>query len=77
MDRKAIKSSNIVSVGYDAGTETLEVEFKGGRIYRYMAVPAAKHAEMMEAESIGSFLATQIKGHHEYVQLPKEEVEAY
>ena len=32
MDRKRVNASTIRSVGYDAGSETLEVEFTSGSI---------------------------------------------
>ena len=62
MDRQAVSSSNLASVGYDPGSETLEVEFINGRIYQYYNVPQFMHERLMEAGSIGNFLNTQIKG---------------
>jgi hypothetical protein len=60
MNRTSVKSSNIQSIGYDPGTETLEVEFSGERVYQYYGVPADLHAELMVAESHGSFLYEHI-----------------
>lgn len=59
--RQAVTSSNIVSIGYDAEQQRLEVEFKGGRVYEYAEVPAEKHEALMRADSVGSFFARQVK----------------
>jgi hypothetical protein len=59
--RVPVTSGNVASVGYDADEQRLEVQFKRGGIYAYAGVPAAVHAELMAAPSIGSYLATSIK----------------
>ena len=43
MERQSVSSSNLASVGYDPNSETLEIEFKGGTIYRYFNVPSFVH----------------------------------
>ena len=53
MRRERVSSSVLVSVGYDQGKGVLEVEFAGGRVYRYFVVPAAVYRQLMEAESLG------------------------
>lgn len=59
--RTPIASSNLVSVGYNADSSELDVEFKGGAVYRYSNVPASVHAELVAADSAGSYLALNIK----------------
>ncbi len=54
-------SSNLVSAGYDEGTETLRVQFKGGSEYDYHGVPAEMHKAFREAPSQGSYLHSIIK----------------
>ena len=61
MQRDYVSSSNIVSVGYDPGSETLEVEFQNGGIYQYYNVNKGIYDELMNAPSKGKFLAYQIK----------------
>jgi hypothetical protein len=69
MERKAVKSSNIVSVGYDHASKTLEVEFKSGGVYRYADVTPERHAAMMAAPSVGSFHHTHfIKTKHPHTK---------
>jgi hypothetical protein len=56
MKRSPVSSSSIASVGYMGTTAVLEVEFSGGAVYRYFAVPAAVHLQLMDAASKGAFL---------------------
>jgi len=56
MKRAPVSSSSIASVGYQAELAVLEVEFAGGAVYRYFAVPAAVHVQLMGAASKGAFL---------------------
>ena len=58
--RTPVKSSNILSVGYQAGT--LSVEFSGGGVYHYAHVPADVYQRLLAAESIGKFIGAEIKG---------------
>ncbi len=62
MKRVAVKSSNVVSVGYDPQSQVLEVEFHGGSVYRYRGVPAEQHEKLMQATSVGGYLSAHIKG---------------
>lgn len=61
MERTPVSSSNIESVGYDAATRTLEVEFLSGSVYQYSNVPADKFTGMMNASSKGDYLNYWIK----------------
>lgn len=66
MNRNPVTSSNIVSVGYDHATSTLEVEFVGGAVYQYSQVPAETYVGLTQAESAGAYFAAEIKGKFEY-----------
>ena len=66
MERNYVSSSNLVSVGYDATTETLEVEFQNGAVYQYYNVNESIYNELMAASSRGKFLAYQIKNVYPY-----------
>ena len=64
MNRTAVESSNVESIGYDPGKQLLEVAFKNGGIYQYAKVPAEVHAKLMEpGQSVGKFLHAAIKPH--------------
>jgi hypothetical protein len=67
MDRAQVVSSNVYSVGYDAQTLTLEVQFKDrnggpGKIYQYSPVSPEVHLEITQSESIGRTFNTLVKG---------------
>lgn len=66
IERKKVESSNLVSIGYDAVQQLLQVEFKGGSVYNYSNVPEQLHASLMappeEFEgSHGKFFIAKIK----------------
>ena len=61
MERMYVVSSNIRSIGYDASSMILEVEFLNGSIYQYYGVPEALYEGLMAADSHGKFLNEYIK----------------
>ena len=61
MERQSVSSSNLAPVGYDPSSETLEIEFKGGTIYRYFNVPSFVHEQLMSANSHGVYFNANIK----------------
>ena len=69
LDRISVQSSNIRSVGYEAISETLEVEFTSGNIYQYFGVPESEYEGLMNAGSKGRYLNQNIKDCYRYVQI--------
>lgn len=61
MRRELVSSSNIVSAGYDAPSETLEVEFKDGAVYQYFNVGPAMYESFLQASSKGQYFNVYIK----------------
>jgi hypothetical protein len=61
-----VESSNLGSVGYDAATYTLWIEFKNNDGYRYDKVPANVHKELMSAASVGSYFTNNIRSKYKY-----------
>lgn len=62
MEREAVSSGNIASIGYDEPSETLEIEFlKDGRVYQYLNVPSFMFERLMQANSVGIFFNAEIK----------------
>jgi hypothetical protein len=61
VDRMPVSSSNLASVGYDAETLTLEIEFLGGREYQYYEVPPGEYQGLMTAASHGTYFNEHIK----------------
>ena len=66
MNRDYVASSNLRSVGYDAATQTLEVEFSNGSIYQYFNVEQHLFDQMMASASKGQFLNTYIRSQYPY-----------
>jgi hypothetical protein len=62
IERQPVVSSDIAAIGYDAGTETLEIEFKATGVYRYFSVPATVAEEFQHTPSPGKFFLQHIKG---------------
>lgn len=65
MQRHPVKSSQLKSVGYDPETQTLEIEFNSGGIYRYANVTPEMHKGLMEGDSIGKFFHAFIRSNPE------------
>ena len=61
MERVPVSSSNLVSVGYDPESLTLEIEFNHGSIYQYYEVPDHIYDELLGSDSLGSYLHHNIK----------------
>ncbi|MCQ3949298.1 MAG: KTSC domain-containing protein [Planctomycetes bacterium] len=68
MQRTPVTSSNIVSIGYEPSSNTLEVEFKAST-YQYFDVPLGVYQEFMGAGSKGQYFAANIKNVYRYVKL--------
>lgn len=68
MIRQPVSSSNIQSIGYDADSGTLEIEFKSGTIYQYFEVPAAVYQELLNAGSMGQYFSSNIRGAYRFAR---------
>lgn len=55
MERKRITASNIRSVGYEARSRVLEVEFTNGGITQYSGVSDEVYRRLINAPSPGSY----------------------
>ncbi len=66
MDMHQVDSSNIAAIGYDDGSETLQVEFNSGATYQYFDVPEHIFDAMLESGSKGQFLHQNIKGTYRF-----------
>lgn len=61
MNRTAVSSTQLSSIGYDEVTATLEVEFHKGGIYQYFGVSAETYRQLMTAESVGTYFNEMIR----------------
>ena len=65
-----VKSSQILSVGYDPKTEILYIEFLNWNVYEYYNVPGeVSNVLLSPSTSVGSYFYKEIKGHFEYKKL--------
>lgn len=70
MERQFVSSSNILSIGYEPSSMTLEVEFKNGAVYQYYDVPQSIYEGLMAADSHGRYLDIYVKkGGYRYSQI--------
>lgn len=64
MRRLSVESRAVESVGYDAARRTLEVEYAGGGVYRYLDVPPRAYDLLLRADSVGAFVNRRIKPYY-------------
>lgn len=69
--RRAVHSSNVESVGHDPATGVLEVEYRGGAVYRYAGVPAQVFEDVARAPSVGAAVAQAVRGHYQHRLMPR------
>ena len=65
---QAVDSSNVQAVGYDAASSKLYVAFKHGGTYSYAGVPPEVHKALVTSESVGGYLAKNVKGTYAYTK---------
>ncbi len=69
MERTPVTSSDIRSIGYDADSQTLEIEFNSGGTYQYSGVPSGEHDGIMAADSKGKYFHANIKNRYSFDKL--------
>ena len=69
IDRQPVTSTSIASIGYDARTRMLDVEFRSGAIYRYLQVPNAVASGFKNAPSKGGYFVRHIRGKFAFRQI--------
>jgi uncharacterized protein len=69
MERRPVTSSSLVSVGYDADSEILQVEFHSGEVYEYSGVSQSAYDELLGADSIGGHFSAYVRHNYPYVRL--------
>lgn len=68
-----VDSSNVQSVAFDEGTETLCVRFHNGGLYSYTTVDMEVYVDLVHAESVGVYLNQAVKGVYPYTKWFSEE----
>ena len=62
MNRVSVESDMMRSVGHNASTAILEVEFCNGSIYEYADVPRHHYVALLAAASKGRFFNASVRG---------------
>ena len=68
MDRTYVTSSLIQSIGYDANSQTLEIEFVKGGVYQYSGVSEDEYAGLMGSESHGKHFLANIRDKYPFTR---------
>ena len=69
MDRTPVSSSNLASVGYEAKSLTLEIEFGSGAVYQYFDVSESEWQGLMQASSHGTYFNAHVRNNYRYAKL--------
>ena len=69
MQHQNVTSSDIRSIGYDADSSTLEIQFHSGGLYQYLNVPESEWRALMSAPSHGKYLHAHIKDRYRFHRL--------
>jgi hypothetical protein len=69
MERIAVSSDNLSSVGYEVASQTLEIEFHHGGVYQYAGVSEGEHEGLMNAASKGTYFHANIRNRYSFTKL--------
>ncbi|TGE08479.1 KTSC domain-containing protein [Hymenobacter fodinae] len=61
MQRRPIRSTSLKAVGFDADTQTLEIEYRHGGLVRYTGVPAAIYEALLQVPGKAMFVEQVIE----------------
>lgn len=64
--RQAVTSTSVAEVGYHADLQVLEIAFRSGAVYRYLAVPRKVFEGLINAESKGHYFTQHIRSRYEF-----------
>lgn len=56
-----VQSSNLLAVAYNSKTNTMEIEFRNGGVYRYYLVPEKVYKALLNAGSKGTYFWNNIR----------------
>ena len=69
MERTPVTSTDIRTIGYEAESQTLEIEFNSSGVYQYSGVPSGEYDGIMAADSKGKYFHANIKNRYSFVKL--------
>lgn len=68
-DMQMVNSSNVEAVGYDADNGAIYVRFLSGDTYVYSGADQSTFEQLLNADSVGSYLNRVIKPNYEVAKL--------
>ena len=71
MGREYVESTAVDWFEHHPETDTLESQYVGGAVYRYVDVPPDVVVELRVAESKGTFVNLEIKPDYDYVRISR------
>ena len=69
MQREAVESTTMKSVGYESKRQILEIEFQSGEVYQYLDVPKMVHQGLLRAGSKGKYFNGEIRDDYAFVRV--------
>lgn len=66
MQRTEVASASLASIGYDANSRTLEVEFQSGAVYHYRGVPYGVAKSLATAQSVGGYFSRFVRTNYAF-----------
>lgn len=69
MERTPVTSTDIRAIGYDADSQTLEIEFNSGGVYQYSGVSSGEYDSILASDSKGKYFHAYIKNRYAFVKL--------
>lgn len=74
MQLATVNSAMLYAVGYDEQTETLDVVFNTGGIYRYAGVPRQVYDDLIKAASKGHYMQDHVLGKYPFQRVHRQRV---
>ena len=69
--RVPVESACIASIAFSIEENVLQLEFRNGLAYEYFGVPAALYADLLSAQSKGTFVTRFIRGRFAFRRLAR------
>lgn len=64
------RSTSVAFVEYDAETNSLLIQYRRGAAYQYFGVPPDAFKGILDAESVGRYVAKQIARRYRFRRIP-------
>lgn len=66
-DWQPLNSSNVAACAYDTERQQLKIRFHSGRTYTYDSVPQSTYDGLLQADSPGKFVNSNVIGVYSFV----------